>query len=177
MQVFGSTTFAVSTLLTAFMAGLALGSAIGGRLSARTERPLLVYGLLEGGVGLYALLVPLMLDELPTLYGLIFDRFLEDFYLFSLLRFVAVFAILLVPTTMMGATLPLVSQWIARHERAYQGSVGLLYGMNTLGACAGCFLAGFVLLPSLGLSQTNAIFAATNVALCLLVWGVSSTSL
>ena len=61
MQVFGATTFAISTLLTAFMAGLALGSVLGGRVASKLKRPLLVYGLLEGSIGLYALLVPWML--------------------------------------------------------------------------------------------------------------------
>jgi spermidine synthase len=169
MQVFGSTTFAISTLLTAFMAGLALGSALGGRVAARLERPLLVYGLLEGAIGLYALAVPAALGALPSVYGAIFTTFLEDFYLFSLLRFVAVFLLLLLPTTMMGASLPIVSQWVARHSSRFQGSVGLLYGVNTFGACAGTLLAGFVLLPRLGLSTTNLAFAAINVALCAVV--------
>lgn len=177
MQVFGATTFAISTLLTAFMAGLALGSVIGGRVASKLKRPLLVYGLLEGSIGLYALVVPWMLGLLPDLYGAIFDTFLKNFYLFSLLRFVAVFAILLLPTTLMGATLPIVSQWISRHEKLFHGSIGLLYGCNTLGACAGCFAAGFILLPALGLSDTNLAFALVNFALCALVLVCSKTVL
>lgn len=169
MQVFGSTTFAISTLLTAFMAGLALGSVIGGRVAAKIKRPLMVYGLLEGCIGLYGLLVPILLNQLPNLYGVIFNRYLEDFYTFSLLRFLAVFFILLIPTTLMGATLPIVSQWVAQREKLFEGSIGLLYGMNTLGACAGCFLAGFVILPRLGLQTTNLTFVIVNVALCVIV--------
>ncbi len=177
MQVFGSTTYAISTLLTAFMAGLALGSILGGKIAKRLKHPLLVYGLLEGSIGLYALAVPLMLGALPQLYGAIFDTFLEDFYLFSLLRFIAVFAILLLPTTLMGATLPIVSQWLSRHEQLFQSSIGLLYGVNTFGACAGCFAAGFVLLPTMGLELTNLIFAVVNFGLCALVWGCAHTVL
>lgn len=171
MQVFGSTTFAISTLLTAFMAGLALGSILGGRVAHRIKRPLLVYGLLEGCIGLYGLAVPLLLAALPGLYGAMFNRYLGDFYTFSLLRFLAVFLILLLPTTLMGATLPIVSQWISRRERLFEGSIGLLYGMNTFGACAGCFLAGFVLLPTFGLTATNTSFVVVNVALCAVVLG------
>ena len=177
MQVFGSTTFAISTLLTAFMAGLALGSVIGGRFASKLKRPLLVYGLLEGSIGLYALVVPWLLSWLPTLYGAIFETFLDDFYLFSLLRFIAVFVILLLPTSLMGATLPIVSQWMARHDHLFQSSIGLLYGANTFGACLGCFAAGFVLLPWLGLTTTNWIFAFANFVLCALVWIGSRTLL
>ena len=133
------------------------------------KHPLRVYAALEAGIGVYALLVPLMLAFLPALYGMIFEHFIEDFYIFSLLRFVAVFAILFIPTTMMGATLPIVSQWLTRHERVFQGSIGLLYGANTLGACRGCFLAGFMLLPSMGLAKTNLIFALANFALAAFV--------
>ncbi len=177
MQVFGSTSFAISTLLTAFMGGLALGSYVCGRVADRLERPLMVYGLLEGGVGLYALIVPLLLAGLPSVYNLIFDHFIEDFYVFSLLRFVAVFAILVVPTTLMGATLPLVSQWVSRHQKMFQGGIGLLYGVNTFGACIGSMLAGFVLLPTLGLSTTNLAFALSNLGLCALVLTVAKLRL
>ncbi len=168
-QVFGSTSFAISTLLTAFMAGLALGSYIGGRLAHRLGDQLRVYAILEGLIGLYALLVPVSLQFLPHIYGWLFNHFIDDFYLFSLLRFVAVFCILVVPTTLMGATLPLVSQWIADRKRLFQGQVGLLYGANTLGACVGAFSAGFLLLPSIGLSLTNTFFASLNFALCAAV--------
>ena len=168
-QVFGTTSFALSTLLTAFMAGLALGSWVSGKYADRLKRPLRVYGLLEGGIGLYAFVVPLALDLLPAVYDTIFDQFLNDFYLFSLLRFAAAFAILLLPTTLMGATLPIVSQWVSERRRLFQGSIGVLYGINTVGACFGALLAGFTLLPTFGLSATNTTFALVNLALCAVV--------
>ena len=171
MQVFGSTTFAISTLLTAFMAGLAIGSWVGGKWAGRLKHPLVVYGVLEGGIGLYGLAVPWMLGKLPGLYGAIFTTFLDDFLLFSLLRFVAVFCVLIVPTMMMGATLPIVAQWLSAREETFQSGIGLLYGVNTFGACVGCFLAGFVLLPTLGLGMTNGIFVGVNLGLCALVLG------
>lgn len=173
-QVFGTTSFALSTLLTAFMGGMALGSWLCSKYADELDRPLRVYGLLEGGIGLYALVVPLALDYLPTIYDAIFDFYLNDFYLFSLLRFVAAFAILILPTTLMGATLPIVSQWVSRRKRLFQGSIGILYGVNTFGACTGTLLAGFALLPTLGLSTTNSIFAGVNLALCLLVVSIDA---
>jgi len=173
-QVFGTTSFALSTLLTAFMGGMALGSWICSKYADELDRPLRVYGFLEGGIGLYALVVPAALDYLPTLYDAIFDFYLNDFYLFSLLRFVAAFAILIVPTTMMGATLPVVSQWVSRRKRLFQGSIGFLYGINTFGACTGTLLAGFALLPTLGLSTTNSLFAVVNLALCGIVVAIDA---
>jgi len=168
-QVFGTTSFAISTLLTAFMAGLALGSWLGGRLADWVPDKMRAYGILEASVGAFALSVPLLLEGLPLVYGLLFEHFIGDFYLFSLLRFAAVFAILIVPTTLMGATLPLISQWVAERNRLFQGHIGLLYGTNTLGACAGCLLAGFVFLPTFGLSTTNTTFATVGILLGSLI--------
>jgi len=173
-QVFGTTSFALSTLLTAFMGGMALGSWVCSKYADELDRPLRVYGLLEGAIGLYALVVPLALDFLPTVYDAIFDFYLNDFYLFSLLRFAAAFAILILPTTLMGATLPIVSRWVSRRKRLFQGTIGVLYGVNTFGACTGTLLAGFALLPTLGLSATNSMFAALNLALCILVVSVDA---
>ncbi|MEL6177776.1 MAG: hypothetical protein AAFS10_02435, partial [Myxococcota bacterium] len=68
-RVFGSTTFALSALLTAFMTGLALGSELLGRRARHIRRPLLWYGALEIGIGLYALLVPVLLEWISVLYG------------------------------------------------------------------------------------------------------------
>jgi spermidine synthase len=176
-RIFGTTSLALSTLLTAFMAGLALGAWLGGKYADRVRRPLRAYGLLEGGIGLYALLVPILLGVLPDIYGSMFDRLFDHPVAFSLLRFVTVFAILVVPTTLMGASLPFVSQWVSRVERLFQGRVGWLYATNTLGACAGCLLAGFAFLPTLGLSSTNYLFAAVNVALCVVVVVADATFL
>lgn len=168
-QVFGSTTFALSALLTAFMAGLALGSEWAGRRVEDIARPLRLYGILEGGIGLYALLVPVMLGVLPELYRPLFQGLYDNFYLFSLLRFGLVFFVLLVPTTFMGATLPLLASFVARRGEDWEGGSGVLYGVNTFGACVGTVACGFLLLPNLGLITTNAAIAGLSVTLCVCV--------
>src|SRR5438128_12139892 len=71
--VFGATTLAVSTVLAAFMGGLALGSALAGRLAARFRRPVRAYGLIEIGVAVYALLVPLLFHWVDSVYALIWQ--------------------------------------------------------------------------------------------------------
>lgn len=169
MKIFGTSSLAISTLLTAFMAGLALGAWIGGRWAARLENPLKVYGILEGAIGVYALFIPLLLSASEELYRWMFLTWVDQPVLFAGLRFIAAFFILIIPTTMMGASLPLVSQWTARAGGYFETRVGLLYGMNTLGAFSGTVLAGFVLLPSFGLSATNQGFAAANMVLCAVV--------
>lgn len=164
-RVFGTTSLALSTLLTAFMAGLALGAWLGGRYARRSKRPLRAYAALELAVGLFALIVPSLLQLLPAIYGPMFRMLFEEPAAFAAIRFVTVFLILVVPTTLMGASLPFMSEWVSRTSHHFQGRVGFLYATNTLGACAGTLLAGFVLLPKLGLVATNFLFVFVNVAL------------
>lgn len=166
--VFGSTTLAMSTVLAVFMGGLALGSALGGKIAARSRHPLALYALLEAGVGLYALAFPHFLAGYPALHGFLWRTFGAHFALLSVLRFLATAAVLIVPTTLMGATLPLLSQYVAQRRSGLLGatvSVGTLFAMNTAGAVLGTFLSGFVLLPRLGVTHTNWIGAGTNLSL------------
>ncbi len=172
--VFGATTLAVSTVLACFMAGLALGAWVFGRIADRLKRPVVVYAALEAGVGLWALLLPLVIGRVyPLVNAWLWRTFEPGFWAFSILRFSAVALILLPPTTLMGATLPLLSRHVVRTGpgSAWTGRrVGWLYTINTTGAVAGAFLATFVLLPALGVSLTNTLAASADLLLALVVW-------
>ena len=170
--VFGATTFAVSTVLTAFMAGLALGGFAAGRWADRQSRPVLVYGVLELLIGLYALCVPALFSSLTPLYKVIWQRFAPQFYLFSLVRFAAVSAVLLVPTFLMGATLPVLGRFCARTRHLIGADVGALYATNTAGAVLGTFVTGFVLIPLIGVKSSILIAATINVIIGLLAIGL-----
>src|SRR4030095_12393227 len=112
--VFGATTLAVSTVLAAFMGGVALGSAWSGRLGAKVKHPVRAYGLLEIGIALYALAVPLLFSLVDNLYAIIWQQFHPSFFVFSIWRFLLSCLMLLVPTTLMGATLLLLSAALLR---------------------------------------------------------------
>lgn len=152
--IFGSTTFAVSTVLTVFMGGLALGSFLAGRLGGRIRRGPLVYGVMEIGIGLYGFLVFPILALTGRLYQGVWESLHPTFYSLSLIRLVLTSLVLLVPTTLMGATLPVLSKYYGALLDRVGFKVGRLYSLNTFGAVAGTFLAGFVLLPGLGLRLT-----------------------
>ena len=158
--VFGATTLAVSTVLAAFMGGLALGSALAGRLAHRIRKPLSVYGWLEIGIAIYALLIPFLFRWVDNLYALIWQQFQPGFFAFSLWRFLLSCVMLLLPTTLMGATLPVLSAALVRHGST---AVARLYACNLVGAILGTLAAGFVLLPSLGVRTTIIIAAAINL--------------
>ena len=158
--VFGATTLAVSTVLAAFMGGLALGSAMAGRLARRIRKPLSVYGWMEIGIAAYALLVPFLFRWVDNLYAFIWQQFQPGFFTFSLWRFLLSCLLLLVPTTLMGATLPVLSAALVRHSST---AVTRLYACNLAGAIVGTLAAGFVLLPSFGVRTTIIVAAVINV--------------
>jgi spermidine synthase len=165
--VFGATTLAVSTVLAAFMGGLALGSALAGRSGVRVKRPVRAYGLLEIGIALYALAVPLLFRLVDNLYAIIWQHFHPGFFGFSLCRFVLSCVMLLVPTTLMGATLPLLSAALLRARGQTSTSVTKLYTRNLAGAICGSVAAGFLLLPVFGVHTTIYIAAVINILIGL----------
>ena len=162
------TVYAVSTVLCAFMAGLGLGAVIGGRLADRVRRPLVVYGLVEIAIGLSALATCFALFRLGPAYAWLYSQLGGAGFPFVLGRFALAFVVLLVPCTLMGTTLPLLSRAVVTRRDDVASGTGILYAVNTLGAVGGCLAAGFVLIPSLGLTAVNALSAALNVGVGLL---------
>ena len=147
----GSTTYAISTVIATFMAGLAFGSRYGGKWIDRKGDPLLTYGFLEGGVGLYCLAVPWLTSLIPIILGPFYDRYYtSNLFLFGFLRFLLSAGILIIPTALMGASLPVLARYYASDKSRFGWDVGKLYSVNTLGAVCGSFTAGFLLLPFLG---------------------------
>lgn len=171
--IFGSTTLATSTVLAVFMGGLALGSYFAGRVADKVERPFLWYGILEGIIGAWALAVPFLLDISISSYRVIWELTHFDFFSFSLLRLALAAVILLLPTTLMGATLPLLSKFVTDSLATVGDRVGTVYAVNTLGAVCGAAQSGLILLPGIGLSNTTLIAAGVNFVLCLIVLYVS----
>jgi spermidine synthase len=168
--VFGNTIFAVSTVLTAFMLGMAAGSWLFGRIADRSLRPLRLFALLETGIGLYAFSFGLILTTVDLFYSWFYQSFHPSFYPLSLVRFFTSVIILLIPTALMGGTLPVLSKLWANSQKD-QGatkagvgkSTGFLYSINTFGAVAGCFLSGYVLIRMGGVSNTIYIAACVNI--------------
>lgn len=161
--VFGATTFAISTVLAAFMGGLALGSALSGKFGKRLRSPLRAYGLLEIGIAIYALLVPLLFRLVDGLYAALWSKVQAGFFVFSLWRFLLASAVLLVPTALMGATLPILSSAILRSDRSGPTAITGLYNCNLIGAIGGALVAGFFLLPEFGVKATIWTAAAINL--------------
>jgi spermidine synthase len=168
-QIFGNTTHAIATVLSAFMAGLALGSYGFGRMVDRGRNALLAYGLLEGGVGVYALLVPALFNLTQWAYARLYGLVDVSFAAFSVVLFLLAFLVIVAPTALMGATLPVLSRFSVTEVPSVGRRVGELYAVNTLGAVLGCALTGFVLIAGLGLHGTVRLGAALNLSIALVI--------
>ncbi len=169
--VFGTSELALATVLSAYMAGLALGAVAAGRWAGRPRRPLLVYAVLELGIGLAALAVPAMITGASRLQVVLLGstELPEAAAIGSALFYLASsFLILLVPTTLMGATLPVLARQAVRRPRQIGRRIGTLYAANTAGAAAGVLAAAFLLLPRIGLGPTVWLGAAVNAAVFVL---------
>src|SRR5687767_5332925 len=149
--VFGVTVYAASTVWAVFMAGLALGSIIGGRAADRVQRPLVWLGIAEALIGLTALTTPLALDALQHVYAALYPSLHDSPIALTALRLVMSFAVLIVPSALMGATLPLVVKSSVLDAERLGGRIGVLYGTNTAGAIAGSLCAGLVFIPRFGI--------------------------
>jgi spermidine synthase len=165
----GNTTLAVTTVLCAFMAGLALGSYVAGRLCDRTSRLLRMYGILEGAVGVCCLLLPVCILALEPVYRSMYGHLADWPLVLSLARFLLCGLLLLIPSTFMGATLPVLTRWHALRFGRIGRSVAGLYAINSTGAAVGAMLGGFLLLPGLGVNWTLRLACAVNIVICVLM--------
>lgn len=165
--VFGTSTFAIATVLSAFMAGLAVGGGVMSRYADQTARPLRFYGLLEVFIGLYALLLPSLVTLITPIYLATWQALQPPPLLFGLIQFALIGVLLLLPTAAMGATLPLLARFATARLGAAGDRIGTLYAVNTAGAVLGTGFAGFVLLPGLGRWQTTLLAASANLLLGL----------
>lgn len=161
--LFGHGIHAVTTVLAAFMGGLALGSFVFARRASRVRDPLRAYGWLEVGVGLYCLLLPLLFGAVARGYLALQSWLQLPHEAFSLVQFLFVAAILVIPTALMGGTLPVLSHALSRQPMPLGRTVGTVYAINTLGAMSGVLLAGYVLLPALGNRYTLLLAAGANL--------------
>jgi spermidine synthase len=166
--VFGHTVHAITTVLAAFMAGLALGGVLLGRLVGRMPNLVRAYGWLEIGIAVCCAAIPGVLAASAPLYLGLHHLLGLSPVAFGLVQFVIVFALLLVPTTLMGGTLPVLSQALARHGAPPGRTIGALYAANTFGAVLGVAVAGYVLIPALGNRLTVAAGVAGNLAVGIL---------
>lgn len=170
-KVIGSAPFAVATVLSVFMGGLALGSWLAGKHIDRIEprRNLLsLYGKLEIAVGIYGLLLPFLISGVKPLYVLVYDSLFPQFWAYRFFTFFGCSLLLIVPTTLMGATLPILCRFCVEDLGHIGRRSGRLYGINTIGAAVGAVLCGFVLITAFGVWGTLGTAIGINLLVGIL---------
>jgi spermidine synthase len=175
--VLGSTVYALSTMLATFMAGLAIGAWLGGKLADRSTRRLMWFGVCELGVALFGLLSVPMIYSLPQAYLWVYRSLHLSPGLFFSAQIVLCAAVMLVPTMLMGATFPLVARSITSDLSELGRKVGDAYSFNTVGAVIGSLSVGFVLIPRLGVHGAAVTAAGLNLVVAVVMLWLARVSL
>ena len=162
---FGVTTLAISTVLTSFFGGLALGSFFGGRWADKHGDGFKWYGVAEIIIGVYALLFMTLLGANNFIYVKLAQLLNTGFYGQNLIKFILAAILLIIPTTMMGATLPILSRTLADRWSRFAKDIGNLYAVNTTGAVIGAILTAFVLIPTFGIEAIIYTVGVVNIVM------------
>lgn len=162
--VFGSTVYAVTMMLTAFMVGLSLGALWGGRTADRSNKPVFVLAMIEVGIAMLGLASLPALAATGRLYLSVLTSVDPAPAVFPVFQFGFAFLVMVLPTLLMGATFPVFTRLHLPADGRIGSHVGALYSANTVGSVLGAVGSGFFLVPSIGLTAT-VIFAASLNAL------------
>jgi predicted membrane-bound spermidine synthase len=165
--VFGSTATATFTVLATFLGGMAIGSLIGGRLALRTSKPLVAYAFVEMLIAGYCIVTPVLFRFIQEVYVALASGYEPGSSVLLMLRVALGATVLLIPTMLMGVTLPLLTQVLAARLERIGTKVAWLYFANTAGAASGALLTSYAVIPLLGASRTNLIAAMLNLLVAL----------
>lgn len=167
--IFGASVFAVTSVLTCFMLGMALGSWLIGRLADKAgSEKLLIW--LNLGIGLYGLLSPMIFAGIANLNVIIFSHTDADIFQKNSLRFLLSFLVLIAPTFAMGGAFPLMVRLLTRKIEGVGQGTSYVYWVNTLGGALGAFVTGFVLIRFFGLNTTTILAALVNLSVAGLLF-------
>jgi len=166
--VFGGSHLAVTTVLSVFMGGLALGGWLVGRKVDQSRSALRLYALLELGIAASAIAYIGLMAAYPHLYIPLARAVGDSPVALTAIRVLFATAAMIVPTTLMGGTLPVLVSFATAGSERLSRQLSFLYAFNTLGAVAGTLAGAFALLEWLGVGRTLAVAIATNVAIGLL---------
>ncbi len=164
-HVWGSSSLAFAAVGGSFLFGLGLGAYLLGRSADRAVMPLRWYGICELLIGSIALLIPFEIAGLVNASVGLYSSIPEQPFLRYLVQFGITLVVVGPPCVLMGGTLPLLIRQLTSRDGSLDEATGWLYAINTFGAAAGCYLAGFHFLPTIGLLWTNNMAASVNIAI------------
>lgn len=170
--VLGASSHAVTLVLASFMSGMALGSWLLGRLADRLHPNHLVLGYIgiEVGVGIYALFLPTLIQGMEVVFVSLYRLTDPGFWLFNTSRLALSLALLMLPTTLIGGTLPILGRLMIHQRQEISNKVSRLYAANTFGAITGVMAAGYLLLPFMGIMATTHVAVSLNLVVAAGFW-------
>lgn len=169
----GHTSYSILAVLTAFMGGLALGNAWLGARADRSRAPLALYGVLEIGIAIYAVLFPVIYEFAHGIFVRLAQNVPAGETSALALKFLMSLLTIVVPAILMGATFPVMTRFVTLSLAELRSRVAGLYSLNSAGAVAGCFVAAFWWIPQVGLEQTVLFGALINFVVGILALGTS----
>jgi len=167
--VFGTTMYAVTTIVASFILGLAVGSWISGRYTDRLQNPLRYFAFTQLGVGFYGILLLPIFGALPEVYLGLHQATFPNQSLFMFTQILMSIAMISIPATLMGATLPLMMRTYSGEFTTVGKDVGKLDASNSFGAFFGTLAAGFFLIPVLGIQNSIIVTASINVIMGIII--------
>jgi len=167
--VFGTTIYAVSTIIASFILGLAVGSWIAGRYTDRLQNPLRYFAFTQLGVGFYGIFLLPIFGALPEIYLGLYHLTFPNQPVFMFTQILMSMAMISIPAALMGATLPLMMRTYSEEFTAVGKDVGKLDASNSFGAVVGTLAAGFLLLPVLGIQNSIIVTASINVVMAIII--------
>jgi spermidine synthase len=166
-DLMGGTSLSQLVVLMVFMGGLALGALIVGRIVDRGANGLLIYGALELGIGLYAVLFPQLFSTLASFYYSVGANLGSGSAALLFLKILLAFLLIVAPSVAMGGTLPAVTRYLTKSHKGLRGNISLLYGINSLGAVVGILAGGFFLVYRFGMAGSMQYTGVFNLILGL----------
>jgi len=167
--VFGTTIYAVSTIIASFILGLAVGSWVAGRYTDRLQNPLRYFAFVQLGVGFYGILLLPIFGALPEIYLGLYNVTLPNQALFMFTQILMSIAMISIPATLMGTTLPLMMRTYSEEFTSVGKDVGKLDASNSFGAVVGTLAAGFLLIPILGIQNSIIVTATINIIIGIVI--------
>ncbi len=185
VKVIGAAPFAISIVLTVFMGGLGLGSYLAGRYIDRIQKSsqlIQLYGLMEIGIGIYALLLGGVIEASQPIFSSIYNQSTDHLLIFNAVILIGAFVLFIIPVTLMGATLPILIRFYVANLGHLGARVGRLYAINTIGAAVGSILSGFFLIKLWGVDGTLRFAVVVNfmiggISFVLANWVAKRTAL
>jgi len=163
--VFGTTMYAVSTIVASFILGLAIGSWIAGRFTDRLQNPLKYYAFIQIAVGFFGILLLPVFDLMPKVYLDLYHLTYPNQQVFMIAQILMSMGMIAIPATLMGTTLPLMLKTYSTEFRTIGKDVGKLDASNSIGAFFGTLAAGFLIIPILGIHDGILVTASINIIL------------